>query len=178
VTTRVWVTVLVLLIAPSCSGDADTSVTTPAASVPPPVTGVPDELRVDLVAPAIAALEVELGGAQEYFEINVLGDIVNLFVAGAGATSVTPWAYQDGSLSSAPAQAAQGATFQGEAVAFDPEQILGEVRAQLPDAVLRALEIIGGPNASVRYTVVLVSSSGGQILAEVAADGTIIGVDA
>jgi hypothetical protein len=177
-TARGWVVALALVIIAACSGDDPAGDTAPSDSGPPPVLGVPDELRVDLVEPAIAALEDELSGAQQYFEINVRGPIVNLFVANADATTVTPWAYQDGSLSSVAGSAAQGATFAGDAVEFDAERILSEVRAQLPSATLQALEIIGGPSGSVRYTVVLVGSAGGQILAEVAPDGTIIGVDA
>jgi hypothetical protein len=157
----------------ACSGDDDTSSTTIASTVS---TG---DLEIDLtlLAPAIVALEHELGGPQRYFEINVqVGGIVNLFVAGDDA--VTPWAYIAGELSSIGPQPAQGATFPADAIELDPATVMDQVRAELPGAVEQAFELVGGPGDTVRYTALMVSSGGSPILVEVAADGTIVGVDA
>ena len=54
----------------ACGGDGDDNVT--------PV--------LDQIAPAVAAIEAELGGPQQYFEINATPQLVNLFVAIDGAT--------------------------------------------------------------------------------------------
>ena len=161
----------------ACSGGDDTSSTSVAST---PATSDPaDRLEVDLTLldAAIAALEDELGGPQRFFEINVqVGGIVNLFVAGDG--TVTPWAYIDGELSSIEPQPAEGATFPADAIELDPDTAMAQVRAELPEAVEQAFELIGGPDDTVRYTALMVSSGGSPILVEVAADGTIIGVDA
>ena len=61
------------------------------------------------IAPAIAALEAELGGPQQYFEINATPQLVNLFVADAATAAVTPFVYVGGSL----AETGQAAGAQG-----------------------------------------------------------------
>lgn len=169
-----------LLLTAGCSGDDSTpddtiAPTTTPGSAPTPVA---DELALDLVAPAVAALEAQLGGPQRYFEINVQGAVVNLFVAVDDATAAQPWAYIDGALSSVAAQPAQGQTFPASSVQFDPDTLLDQVTSELPEAVARALEIVGGPDDAVQYTAVMISSGGSQILVQLAPDGTVLGVDA
>ena len=62
-----WVPVVVALGVVAGCGDDD------EAEVPPP--------SVELIEPAVDAVEAELGRAPAYFEINVVGPTVNLFVA-------------------------------------------------------------------------------------------------
>ena len=80
--------------------------------------------HVDLIEPAIAALEAQLGLPQQYFEINATAHLVNLFVALNDGTLVQNWLYFDGELTSKPAQPAQGHTFSADTVTFDPDTVL------------------------------------------------------
>ena len=79
-------------------------------------------LVVDQIAPAIVAVEAELGGPQEYFEVNATDVVVNLFVAGTaadGSSTVTPYAFGFGELTAQPAIPADGNRFAGAAVQID-----------------------------------------------------------
>src|SRR3954447_1216934 len=77
----------------------------------------PERPALDQIAPAIAAVESKLGGPQQYFEVNATPQVVNLFVADATATSVTPYVYVGGAVAPAgPSQGAQGNTFSAAAV--------------------------------------------------------------
>ena len=81
---RHWVVAGCVLLTTTCGGDDDDAVR--------PV--------LDQIAPAIAAVEAELGGPQQYFEINATPQVVNLFVATDDATTVTPYVYVGGELAS------------------------------------------------------------------------------
>ncbi len=64
---------------------------------------------LDQIAPAVAAVEAKLGGPQQYFEINATPQLVNLFVADAAKTTVTPYVYVGGAVAEAgPSAGAQG----------------------------------------------------------------------
>ena len=90
---------------------------------------------LDQIAPAVAAVEAELGGPQQYFEINATPQLVNLFVAIDGATRVAPYVYVGGELAPAADPAgAEGPTFGSDVAAFDPGAVLDGVAAELPDA--------------------------------------------
>ncbi|MEZ5223019.1 MAG: hypothetical protein R2743_16090 [Ilumatobacteraceae bacterium] len=136
-------------------------------------------LVVDRIDEAVAAVEAELGGPQQYFEINATATLVNLFVADVAAESVTPYAYVGDDLSSdEPIVGATGNTFGAEAIAIDTSRVLGCVSAELPDTSLDVFFVEGGAGGAVRYTVLGTSAQGGQLVVEVAATGQIIGVDA
>ena len=101
-----------------CSGDSDGG----AVATEPPVTicsatGAPqaeaDLPAVSSVRTAISDLEQELGGPQEFFEVNATARLVNLFVALNGGTLAQAWVWVDGELSSVEPQAASGGTFTG-----------------------------------------------------------------
>jgi hypothetical protein len=137
-------------------------------------------LVIDQIAPAIAAVEAELGGQQEYFEVNATEAVVNLFVAGTaadGSSTVTPYAFGSGELTAQQAIPADGNRFAGAAVQIDPQRVVSCVMGQLPTSTLTAFVVEGGPNGVVRYSVVVASEQGGQLVVEVSGSGQVLSVD-
>jgi len=159
------------------SSPADTTV----ALLPTECPAAGDQpLAVDQIAPAIAAVEAELGGPQEYFEVNAADVVVNLFVAGTaadGSSTVTPYAFSRGELTAQPASPADGNRFAADAVRIDPQRVLSCLVEQLPSSVLTAFVVEGGPNGMVRYSVVVASEQGGQLVVEVSGSGQVLSVD-
>lgn len=142
--------------------------TAPAADEPP---------RVDLIAPAVAALEAQLGGPQDYFEINATSKLVNLIIALNGGTLAQTWLYLDGQLTSRPAEPAQGHTFAASALNFDPSTILAQVRRDLPNSSIDLFFVQGAADGSVRSTAVVTSSEGGQLQVILDPTGKVLEVD-
>jgi hypothetical protein len=133
---------------------------------------------VELIDPAVAAVENELGGPQDYFEINVTGPTVNLFVAADDASSVTTYRYLGGELLPPdPPQDASGSTFRADAIAFDPDTILERIDDELDDPIVTRFVVVGGPGGAVQYAATVTSEQGGQFDVLLAPDGTIQGVD-
>jgi hypothetical protein len=138
----------------------------------------PDALpRVDLIAPAVAALEAQLGGPQQYFEINATAKLVNLIIAVNNATLAQTWLYLDGQLTSKDAQPASGNTFAASALTFDPTNVLGQVHRDLAQSVLNFFYVLGGADGSVQYKVDVTSTQGGQLDVVVGPDGKVLEVD-
>jgi hypothetical protein len=138
----------------------------------------PERPALDQVGPAVAAVEAKLGGPQQYFEINATPQVVNLFVANAAKTSVTPYVYVGGSLAEAGEPAgAQGNTFAASALTFDPATILEGVVAKLPASDIALFTVAGGPGGAVQYTASVQSKEGGTLDVTLAADGTVQSVD-
>jgi hypothetical protein len=161
---------------PSTTALASGSDTTSAARADC-VPGDPP-LRVDDIADAIAAVEAKLGAPQRYYEINATPVLVNLFVASDDGTQATPFVFAGGTLTAdAPLSGASGQTFVSTGLNFDPQLVMSCVAAQLPDSTPTAFEIVGGPDGSVRYSVVVTSQVGGQLIVEVAGDGSVLSVD-
>ena len=153
---------LLAVLAAACGGDDDDEAVRPVVA--------------DIV-PAVAAVEAERGGAQEYFEINATPQLVNLFVA--DGDQVVPYVYVGGELAPpAPPQPADGPTFDAGAVTFDPDTILDGVTDELPDSDVVLFTIIGGPGGAVQYGAAVRSAAGGIIDVTLAADGTVQSVDA
>jgi hypothetical protein len=129
---------------------------------------------IDEIAPAIAAIEAELGGPQQYFEINATPQVVNLFVATEGATQVVPYVYVGGELAAAADTAgAEGSTFGADALTFDPATVLDAVEAELPDVDVVLYSVAGGPGGAVQYTASVQSGDGGSLDVVLGADGSI-----
>jgi hypothetical protein len=134
--------------------------------------------RVDLVDEAVAALEAELGGPQQYFEINATPGLVNLIVSLNNGALAQFWVYLDGELSSKDEpQAASGFTFAADALDFQEDTVLEQVQREVPGSALSAFVVDAGEGGVVRYTVVVNSGSGGQLLAVLAADGAVLSVE-
>ncbi len=160
--------------APAPSGD------TTAGTLPAPGECAPGApaLRVEEIEAAVAAVEDELGGPQRYFEINATDVLVNLFVAGPDGTTVTPYAFARGGLTSDEAvEGVEGNTFTADALDVDPERVTSCVAAQLPTSTLEVFAVDAGPGGVLRYTIVTRSSAGGRLLVEVRGTGEVLGVE-
>lgn len=161
----------------ACSDDAATSTETVAAStsVARPAAG---ELPIiDQIVPAISALEAELGGPQEFFEINATTQLINLFVSLNNGAIAQPWLYLEGTLTSTEGVAAGGGTFPSSAVDFDPELILSKVLTELPGILIESFYIHGDGQGNILYGVLAVSDKGGGLDVVLGADGSIKSVD-
>jgi hypothetical protein len=165
-----------VLMLSACSGDA-----TPAATTFAPSTTVDSTAKalplVGEIDDAIAALETKLGAPQEFFEINATSQLVNLIVALNDGKVAQPWVYLDGELSSTEGAAAQGHTFVAGAVDFDPDKVLSQVQARLPQASLDLFFIEGGEGGIVQYSVAATSPQGGQLVVVVGPDGAVQSVN-
>ena len=167
------------VLAASCSSnDAAPLVSTPASAAPTVCASAPAPLQVDRIAAAIAAVESELGGPQQFFEINATAALVNLFVADTEEATATPFVFGAGELSAGDAlEGASGSTFGGAAVQFDPLRVMSCVSAELPDSTPDVFEVVGGPGGAVQLSVLTSSTAGGQLLINLGPSGAILAVD-
>jgi hypothetical protein len=170
-----------VVLAAGCSGsDGSADTTLPAAIDTAPTECAPatPELKVDDVTAAIAAVEAERGGPQQYFEINTTSLLVNLFVADTAAGTAVPYVYVGGALSHQDGTPAQGGTFTAADLVFDPQRVTSCVRAQLPESSLDQFLVQGNGQGAVQLSVITSSPQGGQLVVTVNGDGLVLGVDA
>lgn len=160
-----------------CSGDDAVAPTTVVTLVAAECQSRQPALRVDLIDQAIEAVEAEMGGPQQYFEINATELLVNLFVALDEGARVRPFVFLQGELNSTEPGAAQGNTFVAEAVEFDPQRVTSCVADELPNSTASAFEIIAGPSGEISYSLVVDSSVGGQLVVAVNGEGRVLSVD-
>ncbi len=166
-------TLAAVLALSACSGrgsSTDTQVSSSTAIVVASSIALP---RVDLIGEAIAALEARLGGPQQYFEINATPRLVNLFVALNDGKLVQPWVYLDGELSSTEGRPADGFSFTGTALDFDPDMVLSRLRAELPQATADVFFVEGGQGGIVQYSVAVRTQLGEQLVVVVGPDGEV-----
>ena len=125
------------------------------------------------IAPAVEALEEELGDAPQYFEIRATPEYVTLWVSADQGRLAIPYPYADGELGDpGDSGAASGYTFAAaDALDFDPDALLGQVDEDL-DTPLTQFSILGTESGAPRYTVTARSDRGGEIDIQVDADGT------
>lgn len=146
-----------LLVLAACGGEA----------VPGPL--------VAEIGNAIAAVEAELGGPQQFYEVSADLKTVTVFVATEGGA--TPYVYTDRAVRPGELVAgAVGSTFSAESVAIDPDRIFDRVRSELDDPVIIDFAVQGGSGGSVIYDATVASDSGGRLLVLLAANGEILGV--
>jgi hypothetical protein len=133
---------------------------------------------VDQIDDAIAAVEVAVGGPQEFFEIAADVARVRLFVA--TPTGADAFLFEDGQLigEAVAVEGAAGAAFEASTIAFDPERIFEGLRAELNDPVIVDFAIQGGPNGAVVYDATVASDSGGVLLVLLGPTGQVLGVQA
>lgn len=181
---RAWPAAVVALVALGVGGCSSDSAGTAASESVPVLPTAPAEctagapvVKADRIQDAIAAVESERGPGQQFFEINATSLLVNLFVADTAAGQVVPYVWVDGALTHDAGSSAQGNTFAASALDFDPQKVVSCVVAQLPGSSIDAFVIEGGPEGAVRYTVITTSAQGGQLVVQVAGDGSVIAVD-
>ncbi len=142
--------------------------------------GGDDALRpvVDEIAPATAALEEELGGPQQYFEINATPQFVNLFVASDDRTEVQTYLYVDGELEPpTPPAPASGPTFAWSAVELDPDTVLAQVSEDLADSDIVVFAIRAGAEGEPEFTARVQSEQGGMLDVALSPTGEVLSVD-
>lgn len=162
----------------ACTDDRGASTDTVAVSATSaPITSAGELPLLDQIGPAIAALESQLGGPQDYFEINATARLVNLFVALNKGAVAQPWLYLDGKLSSTEGQAASGGTFAASAVNFAPDMILSTMLTDLPGVSIESFYIHGDGRGNVLYGVLATSAKGGALDVVLGADGSVKSVD-
>ncbi|MDP9464447.1 MAG: hypothetical protein M3P52_07475 [Actinomycetota bacterium] len=166
-------TVAAILALSACSGRGLSTSTQASPSTAIVVTSSATLPRVDLIDEAIAALEARLGGPQQYFEINATPRLVNLFVALNDGKLVQPWVYLGGELSSTEGRAADGFSFAGTALDFDPHTVLSRLQAELPQASAEVFFVEGGDGGVVQYSVAVRTQQGEQLVVVVGADGEV-----
>lgn len=178
---------VLLLIPAACSDDTTSSTdstastdstVSPTSTASSETTASSDELPVlDQIPVAVAALEQQLGGPQDYFEINATARLVNLFVALNGGTVAQAWLYLDGTLTSEEGQAASGGTFRAADAAFDPDLVLSKVLTDVPDITIESFYVHGDGQGNVLYGVLATSAKGGGLDIVLGADGSVKSVD-
>lgn len=151
-----------------CSGDGGSTDTAPTSTI---AAELP---IVDQIDEAVAALEAELGGPQEYFEINATARLVNLFVALDGGTAVQPWLYFDGELTFEEQAPAEGGVLRAADLDFDPATLFSKLLAELPGATVESFYIHGDGQGAVQYGALLTTSLGGAIDVQLSSDGQIL----
>jgi len=146
------------LCASACSDDD-------GASVPPIDTTVRTGtvLRVDLVAPAIAAVETERGGPQRYTEINVNPEGVTLFVAVDDASEVAY--FFDGVLDTGAAPAPlTGTPYTLDGVGRElPPDLVRRTQADLPGSQVTQLALVTTPDLGLVWALASRSARGGML---------------
>ncbi|MFN3258897.1 MAG: hypothetical protein ACE37B_24795 [Ilumatobacter sp.] len=165
-----WGAVIAFAALTGCSGGA------PATDGPIDSDDVP-ALIAD-VGSAIAAVDEELGGPQEYFEVTSNGRFVNVFVATNEATVAVPYVFLHGEVQPpGPAQeGAEGRTFVASDLDFDATRILSRVEAELPATSIEAISVYGD-GIGATYVLAGRSEAGGLLDIVVGPDGQILSVD-
>ncbi len=157
---------------PSSSSNA---VTTTAAPIPAGAAPV----LLDKIRPAVAALEAQLGGAQQYFEVNATVTLVNLFVATDDATKAVAYVYDaDGTLEPpAVAVPASGPTFAASQMTFDETRVMALTVSQLPTSTFLRFSVTGADGGGVGYAITAGSSTGTEFQISVGPTGNVLGTD-
>jgi hypothetical protein len=127
---------------------------------------------------AAEAVEAELGGPQDFFEITATPQLTNVFVAADGGASAVPYIFVGGELQPpAPTiEGVEGQTFTFDDIDFDDETVLSGVTADLPTATIDAFSVEGGAGGFVRFVISARSAQGGVLDIVVAPSGAVVEV--
>ena len=176
---------VVLVLIAACSDDAaspagSTGTSGPGATICDPQGSAQAENDLPVVADidqAIVDLEVELGGPQEYFEINATARLVNLWVSLNDGALAQPWLWTNGDLSSGDGDDASGGTFVAADLDFDPDLVLTQVRDEVPDSIIETFYVHGDGTGNVQYSVLTSALCGGGLDVIVGPEGDVRSVD-
>jgi hypothetical protein len=135
-------------------------------------------LRADLVAPAIAAVEAERGGAQQYTEINANPEGVTLFVAVDDSSEVAYFYGADGLEPPAAPQPLSGAPFALDGVGRElaPDLVL-RTQADLPGSVVTAVALVAPSDLGLVWALKSRSARGGTLNVFYSPSGALLSVD-
>jgi hypothetical protein len=163
----------------SCSNSSDGAATTDSSSSTVAATAGPRSSFVSAIRDAVAAVESERGGPQEYFEVTATTQSTNVFVAVDDGTAAVPYVYIGGVLA-APSprlDGATGLTFGAADLTFDDSLLLSRIASELPNASIESVSVEGASIGKVRYVVSVRSTEGGTLEVVVGPDGKIQSVD-
>lgn len=170
--------------AAGCSDDGDSSATssalvgTDAGTARPGNEVVAGVLpAVDQIEAAVSALETELGGPQDYYEINATAQLVNLFVSLNNGAIAQPWLYVNGTLTAGEGQAASGGTLRADALDFNPDAIFSKLSQEVPGLSVESFYVHGDGAGNLLYGVLATSPRGGGLDIVLGADGSVKSVD-
>jgi hypothetical protein len=177
------VVALLLAVAVGCSGDDDEI---PAADV----SGTPendalcldvdrsDQPVVDLIEPAIELARHVYGSTPEFFEISADRQRVSLVVADDGTASQLFYCGDGGYVPATSLGEASGATFTGDAVDFDVDDIFVQLDEELDDPDIADFAVVGDGAGGVLYDATVQSSAGGILLVRLSPTGSVLAVQA
>ncbi len=135
-------------------------------------------LRLDDVAPAVAAVEQARGGSPRYTEINVGPDLVNLFVVVDDLTELA-FVYRSGRLEApdrATPRVAGSVPFAVDGVDLEAIASIDETLGrELPDSALTRLGLLDAPPSGLAWRALMASAKGGTFEVVVGLDGSIVG---
>jgi hypothetical protein len=177
-TGRASVVAVATVLLASCSSDGVVQVDETESVVVAAADDVAAPQFVLDVREAIEAVERELDGPQEFFEVTSNAQFTNVFVAVDDATAAVAYAYVEAELQPpAPKQSgATGKTFRSTDVDFVDDRILSGVTADLPDSGIDAISVYGD-GFGATFVLAVTSSVGGFLDIVVGPDGAIFSVD-
>lgn len=135
---------------------------------------------VDRIDDAIFAVESAYQAPQEFFEISATDEVVSVIVAVDDATEAEQafWTVDDGLVDPVPLGPMERPTFRSGDLDFDPDDVLDQLRDELPDSEIVDFAVTGTDGGSVVYDARVRSEQGGVLLVLLAGDGRILGVQA
>jgi hypothetical protein len=166
-----------IVVAGACSGGSS-GVQTGTTEVDSGVVLAESPAFVNDVFAAVDAVEIELGGPQQYFEVTANAQVARVFVAVDDASAVVAYIFADGELL-APApkqQGASGETFAADDIDFDPDQVVSVAQTQLPESTVDSVSVVGNA-AGATYVLSATSPGGGFLDIVVGPDGQVFSVD-
>ena len=168
--------VLAVALGVGFSACSSNEVAEPTSTSTGPIPEGEAPVRVELIDDAIAAVEAELGGPQQYFEIFASPVVVNLLVSTGSGQGVS-YIYAAGELGEPEAGFSDAPTFAAAEVDFDPGSVLAAVRAQLATSTFRAFSITATSAGVIDYKAVVDSSQGTEFVVYLSGTGAILGTD-
>jgi hypothetical protein len=135
---------------------------------------------VELIDPAIAAVDDLYGSSQRYFEVSADRQRVALFVAvDDGTVELVLYCGDGGRTEPEPIDGTpEGSTFPGDAIDIDPTTIFDQLDEELGDPQIVDFATVGAGGDDVVHDATVQSDAGGILLVLLATDGEVLAVQA